>query len=161
IVHWGGNHFIVVYEIGRRGVVVADPGIGLRRLSEKEFLEGWTGIALLLEPGDQLAASEEAPGLLGRFLPLVMPYRRLLLEVLACSLILQVLGLTTPLLTQIIIDRVLVHRDIPLLNLMLAGMIVVVLFQVLTTALRQYLLVYAVRRIDVSIAVQFLGHVLR
>lgn len=161
IAHWAGNHFVVVYEIRRRTVLVADPALGLRRLPEAEFRRGWTGMALVVEPGDQLSPSEAAPGLLGRFLPLVRPYWPVLLEVLACSLVLQVLGLATPLFTQVIVDRVLVYRDVSLLNLMLAGMVLVVLFQLVTAALRQYLLVYTTRRIDVSVAVQFLGHVLR
>jgi ATP-binding cassette subfamily B protein len=161
IVHWGGNHFIVLYQINKRGVTVGDPGIGLRRMSEEEFRKGWTGLALVLEPGTELAASEKSPGLVKRFLPLITPHWRILLEVLGCSIILQVLGLATPLFTQAIVDRVIVHRDLSMLNLMLGGMVAVVVFQLLTSALRQYLLVFAVRRIDVSMAVQFLNHILR
>ncbi len=159
--HWGARHFVVIYLIGRTGVLVADPAIGLRRYSRAEFLKGWTGLALLLEPGDQLASSEESPGLVRRFLPLVRPHWALFMEVLACSLLLQLFGLATPLFTQVVLDRVIVHRDIPLLNLMLAGMAVIVVFQLLTSVLRQWLLVYAVRRIDVSLSVQFLRHMLR
>jgi ATP-binding cassette subfamily B protein len=161
IAHWGGNHFIVVYEIRKGKVLVADPGRGLLRLSEAEFKAGWTGLALLVSPGDQLAPSEKAPTLLRRFLPLVTPYWPLLIEVLVCSLLLQVLGLATPLFTQTVVDRVLVHRDVTLLNLMLGGMVVVVLFEILATAVRQNLLVYVVRRIDVSAASQFLAHILK
>lgn len=161
IAHWGGNHFIVVYEIRKGTVLVADPGRGLRKLSEKEFKEGWTGIAMLVEPATELAPSEKAPTLLHRFLPLVKPYWPLLTEVLILSLLLEVLSLATPLFTQVIVDRVIIHRDVSMLNLMLGGMVVVVIFQLLTSALRQYLLVYTVRRIDVSMAVQFLSHILK
>lgn len=161
IAHWEGNHFVVVYEFRKGHVVIADPGRGLRRLSFEEFQAGWTGIALLLEPAAELTPSEKAPTLLRRFLPLVRPYWPLLGEVLVLSLLLEVFSLATPLFTQVILDRVVVHRDVNMLNLMLGGMIVVVLFQLLTSALRQYLLVYTVRRIDVSMAIQFLSHVLR
>lgn len=161
VAHWGGNHFVVVYEIKKGRVTVADPALGLLRMTEAEFRRGWTGMALLLEPVATLAPSDEAPSLLRRFMPLVTPYWPMLAEVLVCSLILQVLGLATPLFTQVIVDRVIVHREISTLNLMLMGMMGVVLFQVLATALRQSLLVYTVRRIDVSISVQFLSHILR
>lgn len=161
IAHWGGNHFVVVYESRRGRVVVGDPALGLRRMTEEEFARGWTGFALLLEPSAELAPSEDSPSLLRRFVPVVRPYWPLLAEVLVCSLLLQVLGLAPPLFTQVILDRVVVHHDVPMLNLMLGGMVVVVVFQLLTSILRQYLLVYAVRRIDVSMSVQFLSHVLR
>ena len=161
IAHWGGNHWVVIYQIDPRGVLMADPACGLRRFTEAEFKQNWTGIALLLEPAGSLAMSEKSPGLLQRFMPLVTPHWKLLLDVLACSVILEVLSLAVPLFTQAILDRVIVHRDVPMLNLMLGGMVVVVLFQLLTSALRQFLLVHTVRRIDVSIAVQFLAHVLR
>src|SRR5205085_2568199 len=87
------------------------------------------------------------------FLPLVFDQWRLLLEVLGYSLLLQLFGLATPLFMQAILDRVLVHRDVAMLNLMLAGMIIVVVFQLLTSAMRQFLLVYVVRRLVVLVTI--------
>jgi ATP-binding cassette, subfamily B, bacterial len=59
IVHWGQNHFIVVYSISRKQVFVADPAKGLLKNTYQEFDSQWattvidgerTGVALLLEP---------------------------------------------------------------------------------------------------------------
>ena len=66
----------------------------------------------------------------------------MLLEVLMASLILSVLGLGVPLFTQMIVDRVLVHRSIGLLNMLLIGMLILSVFQALMQTVRQGLLVH-------------------
>ncbi|WP_208346161.1 cysteine peptidase family C39 domain-containing protein, partial [Aetokthonos hydrillicola] len=50
IAHWEGKHYIVVYAMTRKQVIVGDPAIGLRHLTKSEFKAGWTGYALLLQP---------------------------------------------------------------------------------------------------------------
>jgi len=60
IAHWQGRHYIVVYEITKKQVIVADPAIGQRQLTIKEFLAGWTGYALLLQPTTSLKKTQEA-----------------------------------------------------------------------------------------------------
>lgn len=50
IAHWEGNHYVVVYEVTHKHVILADPAIGQRSLSHAEFKAGWTGNTLLLEP---------------------------------------------------------------------------------------------------------------
>ncbi len=50
IAHWEGKHYIVVYEISKKRVIVADPAIGQRTLTLTQFKAGWTGYALLLQP---------------------------------------------------------------------------------------------------------------
>src|SRR5262249_12342721 len=74
IVHWEGFHYIVLYEVQRTHVIVADPAIGLRQLTRAEFEKGWTGYALLVEPTPKLDGVEESSTTFGRFLPLLKPY---------------------------------------------------------------------------------------
>ena len=160
IVHWEGYHYIVLYEVQPDRVVVADPGIGLRKLSREEFEKGWTGFLLQLTPTARIETVEESKTTFGRFLPLIKPYRKLLFEIFLASLVLQLFGLATPIFTQVIVDRALVSRSVSLLNTMLIGMLIVAVFQTATTALRYYLLVHTTRRIDMQMVVEFYRHVL-
>ena len=48
VAHWEGTRFVVLYESGPDGVVIADPAVGLRRISSDEFRRGWSGHLLLL-----------------------------------------------------------------------------------------------------------------
>ena len=160
IVHWEGFHYVVLYEVGADHVIIADPAIGLRRLSKEAFLKGWTGFLLTLTPTAKIAEVEESQTTARRFLPLLKPYRKLLLEVLLASFALQVFGLAMPIFTQVIVDRVVVHQNAPMLNLLLIGMLLVAVFQTATVALRHYLMVHTTRRIDLQMVVNFYQHLM-
>ncbi len=58
ILHWKGNHFVVLFKTAKDQVRIADPAVGIRKLSRKEFEAEWTGVALLLEYTDQVAENE-------------------------------------------------------------------------------------------------------
>ena len=160
ILHWEGNHFVVLYEIDKRNVRIADPGLGIRRLARGEFERSWTNMALLLEYTDQVAENEPSSSSFKRFFPLIKPYSAILVEVLLASLVLSLLGLASPVFTQTIVDQVLVHHDEDLLNLMLAGMVVVALFQMGTSTLRAYLIGYMSARLSLTMLSRFYRHLL-
>ena len=160
ILHWEGNHFVVLYHIDKKEVKIADPGVGIRKLSRAEFEKGWTNMALLLEYTDQVAENEPSQSSFKRFFPLVRPYTGILIEVLLASLVLSLFGLASPIFMQTIIDQVLVHHDEDLLNLMLVGMVVVALFQMGTSTLRVYLIGYVSARLSIAMLSRFYRHLL-
>ncbi len=160
IAHWEGFHYIIVYKAEADIVHVADPGIGLRKLSLAEFKQGFTGRLLLFTPTGKIFETREKKHLISRWLPLFKPYWKIIAEVLLCSLLLDLFGLASPLFTQTIVDQVLVHQSVNMLNLMLIGMIIVSVFQIATSWLRQYLLVFISLRIDQNLIAQFIAHVL-
>lgn len=160
IAHWQGFHFIVVYEAKPDRVVVADPAIGLRKLAREEFEKSWTGYLLLLSPTRKIEGVESSKSTFGRFLPLLKPYRGILVEIFLASLVLQIFGLALPIFTQVIVDNVLVHKSESMLNILLIGMLLVAVFQTTTNALRYYLLVHTTRRIDMQMVVDFYQHIL-
>ena len=160
IVHWEGHHYVVLYEISPQSVRIADPAVGLRKLTRKEFEDGWTNVALLLEYTDRVQDNEPSGTSFRRFLPFLKPHSRSLVEVLSASLLMSLFGLATPLFTQSIIDKVLVHHDRDLLHLMLIGMVVVALFQMATGALRTYLITYVSARLGLTMLSHFYRHLL-
>ncbi|NLT95544.1 MAG: peptide cleavage/export ABC transporter [Clostridia bacterium] len=160
IAHWAGYHYIVVYRVDEKSVVVADPAIGLKKYTKEEFIKDWDGILLLLEPTPDLYLVEPSKSTFARFFPYIKAQNKLLIRILVASLILQLFGLASPIFTQNIVDKVLVQQDSTMLNIMLAGMIIIAVFQVATAALRQYMLVFAARQIDTSLMIQFYNHVL-
>ncbi|MYD61355.1 MAG: peptide cleavage/export ABC transporter [Gemmatimonadetes bacterium] len=160
ILHWEGNHFVVLYQMNKKEVKIADPGVGIRKLSRAEFEKGWTNMALLLEYTDQVAENEPSQSSFKRFFPLVRPYTGILIEVLLASLVLSLFGLASPIFMQTIVDQVLVHHDKDLLNLMLVGMMVVALFQMGTSTLRVYLIGYVSARLSIAMLSRFYRHLL-
>ena len=162
VVHWKGHHFIVLFRAAPDCAMVADPAIGIRRLSRREFEAGWTGIALLLEHTGRVTETGNgpSPSSFRRFLPLIRPHAGILCEILLASLLLNLFGLASPIFTQTIVDRVLAHQDRDLLNLMLIGMGVVAVFQMGTSALRTYLIAYVSARLSVTMLSRFYRHLL-
>jgi len=100
-------------------VWIADPARGLRKYKRSEFADNWNGITLVLEPQAAFAGQKEDTSSLSRFVSFVRPYKMILLEIFLASLLLNVFGLATPLFTQNVVDRVLVHQNTSMLNIML------------------------------------------
>lgn len=82
------------------------------------------------------------------FIPELMKYKRLWQEVLLASLVIQLIALATPLFTQAIIDKVVVHRTESTLIVIAIGMIVFMLFSAALSWLRQYLVLHTGNRVD-------------
>ena len=158
IAHWQGKHYIVVYEITKKQVIIADPAIGQRRLTTKEFLTGWTGYALLLQPTASLKKTPEANTPFWQLLDLVKPHFQVLLEVFLASVLIQIFGLITPLFTQLLLDRVIVQGSVLTLNTVGFGLLIFGLFRVAINGLRQYLLDHTANRISIALMVGFIKH---
>ncbi|WP_375510655.1 peptidase domain-containing ABC transporter [uncultured Nostoc sp.] len=161
IVHWEGKHFIVVYEITKKRVIVCDPALGQRSLTKTEFQAGWSGYALLLEPTALLQNTKNESTSFWKFFELIKPHYRALLEIFAASILIQIFGLVTPVFTQLLLDRVLVQRSVTTLNAIGLGMIIFGLFGVAVNALRQYLLFHTANRVSIALLVGFIKHTFR
>ncbi|MFN6488077.1 MULTISPECIES: peptidase domain-containing ABC transporter [unclassified Nostoc] len=161
IAHWEGRHYIVVYEITKKQVIVGDPALGQLTLTNREFNAGWTGYALLLQPTALLKESQEATQPFWQFFELIKPHWVVLLEVFIASVFIQVFGLVTPLFTQLLLDRVIVQGSTLSLNAVGLGLLIFGLFRVATNGLRQYMLDHTANRIGVALMVGFIKHTFR
>ena len=161
IVHWEGKHYIVVYKITSKYVIVADPAIGQRTLTHAEFKADWTGYTLLLQPTAMLKETKETSTPFWQFFELIKPHSLVMLEVFIASIFIQIFGLITPLFTQLILDRVVVQRSELTLTAVGMGLLIFNLFRVSMIGLRQYLLDHTANRIDLSLIVGFISHTLR
>lgn len=95
------------------------------------------------------------------FLPSIWRYRSPLAHVLVASLFVQLFALITPLFFQIIIDKVLVHKGLSTLFLIVIGMVAIGLFDVILQYLRTYALSHTTCRIDVELGSRLFDHLLR
>jgi len=161
IAHWQGKHYVVVYEISRKTVVIADPAIGQKSISYGEFKQHWTGYTLLLQPTALLKDAQESTTTFWQFFELIKPHRLVLGEIFLASLFIQLFGLITPIFTQLILDRVVVQRSELTLFAVGLGLLIFGLFSVAMTGLRQYLLDHTANKIDLTLIVGFIRHTFR
>jgi HlyB family type I secretion system ABC transporter len=150
ICHWDGDHWLVLYDVTRRHAHLADPALGFRRLTREEFERRWTGYAALF---DYTPAFEQAPQAahgLAWLRPIVKPHAPLLMRALGLALVVSVLQMVLPVFTQVIVDRVLVDRDLTLLRLLIVAMGGTMVFIVASLLAQRYLLSFAAVRIDAA-----------
>ena len=94
------------------------------------------------------------------FLGAIYKYRRLLSEVLVASFFLQVFALVSPVFFQVVIDKVLVHRSLTTLDVLVIGLIAVSIFETILGILRTYLFSHTTNRIDVELGARLFRHLL-
>lgn len=140
IVNWDGYHWIVVYKITNKHVVVADPGEGLKKMPREEFIEGWTRYTLFLKPTEKIKRIEESKTTLKQFEPYVKPYRRLIYEIGLASFFIQILNMFLPLFTKFIIDDVIIKQNKQWLFYSMAGMLCLVAVNLIISFCRNNLL---------------------
>lgn len=162
IIHWDFNHFLVVERWSPRYVEVVDPALGRRRLSPEEFAQRFTGVVIALEPGSAFERQTSQARLSAR--TYAAHYVKLapgaLLQVIGASLLLQLFGLATPILTKVVVDQVLpngLHDELTLLGL---GLLLLLLAQLVTTLLRGLVLLYVQTRIDMRMMLHFFDQLL-
>ena len=158
----GEGHFVVLHKVQRQGVVIADPARGIEKLSRQEFCARWTGYLLLLEPDATRSVKvEESLSPRRRMQSLLWVFKGILLEAFVCALLMTLLGLSTSYFVQMLVDSVLVQGEKRLLNALGIGMLLVLGFRASFGILRQYLLAFVSRRIDMSLISGYTRHLYR
>jgi ATP-binding cassette subfamily B protein len=160
IAHWGESHFVVLYRLDAKAAWIADPAIGLRRLTREELEASYSGSLLLLDPTERLAGTRESKGGLRRFLEQLAPYKLLVLEIALASLLVDAFSLALPLATQAILDHAIPSGRASMVTLLVGGLAVLAIFRVLTQAIRAHLVTSLTLRLDLRILLKFFFHVL-
>jgi len=151
------NRFVVLAKAQEDSVLVLDPTVGKPGILKKEeFLGAWTG-KLILCAYRGTAGGQQVFGLRW-FIPSILKYRKPLTEVLVASLLLQVFALVTPIFTQVIIDKVLVHRGVSTLDVLAIGLTAIALFEAILGALRTYVFTHTTSRLDVTLGTRLFRH---
>ena len=92
------------------------------------------------------------------FLGAIHKYRRLLGEVVLASFFLQLFALISPLFFQVVIDKVLVHRSMSTLDVLVIGLAAISVFETILGILRTYMFAHTTNRIDVELGARLFRH---
>jgi ATP-binding cassette subfamily B protein len=168
IAHWRQKHFIVVYEVGKNYVRVADPAAGKVKLTKEEFLDGWVsdvvegephGIILLLETTPEFHDREgdkvDKSGFRHLFTYLTK-FKSLFRQLIYGLLLTSLLQLVFPFLTQTIVDAGINNRDLDLIKLVLVGQVVLFFSYTSVSFIRGWILLHIGTRVNISLVSDFL-----
>ena len=151
IVHYEGDHWVVLYDVDEGHVRVSDPARGRRRLDRAAFTARWTGYAALFDHTTEVAGGRRRRSSFAWLVPFFARHRAVLIQVLLLAMVVSALQLLLPVLTQTVIDTVIVDRDVGLLSLIMAAIGAAVVLLVGAGFCQQYLLAFAAVRIDAAI----------
>ena len=162
ILHWDLNHFVVLKSVGNGFITVHDPDVGERRYRMEEVSEHFTGVALELWPDPGFQPRKEKIRIsLDQLIGQVSGFWPSLAQVLVLSLVLQIFVLLAPLFMQVIVDNVVVSRDVNLLTTLALGFLILLVLQQAIGILRTWLLLSINTSIRVQWKANIFSHLLR
>ena len=168
VVHWDQEHFVVVYNLKKGKVQVADPAFGLVVYSEIEFKKHWLatvkqgeqkGICLLFDPTPgffELEGEEANRRQFSFLLKYLKPHRKLVMQLVLGFIVGSLIQLIFPFLTQSIVDIGINTQDINFIYLILAAQMMLFLSRMTVDFIRSWILLHISTRINISIISDFL-----
>jgi ATP-binding cassette subfamily B protein len=160
VIHWDFNHFIVFERVRGGMVELVDPAFGRRRIPLDRFRKHFTGVALVFEPSEDFQTTPPGKSKVWRYLRQLLGQRALVSRVVVTSVMLRLFALALPILTAMVVDRVVVRGDHGLLTVVGAGMGAVLAFQFLSTLIRSHLLIQLRTALDIKMTLGFVSHLL-
>jgi ATP-binding cassette, subfamily B, bacterial HlyB/CyaB len=150
--------FLLLGRAGDDKVIVQTPGAPRPEMMTLASLEEiWDGrVVLMTRRAGLLDLARRFD--ITWFLGAIHKYRLLLGEVLVASFFLQLFALVSPLFFQVVIDKVLVHRSLSTLDVLVIGLVAISVFETILGTLRTYLFAHTTNRIDVELGARLFRH---
>lgn len=162
ILHWDLKHFVVLRKVQGDTVHVIDPAFGPRKMTRLEVGRHFTGVALELQPGVSFAPKDDRAKLrLSQLIGHHIGLKRSLIQIFILSIVGQVLGLTSPLLNQYVLDDVLASRDMHLLPVIITGFGLVMVTNTCVALARNWMVVSMNQSISLQWAANMFRHLVK
>jgi ATP-binding cassette subfamily B protein len=155
-------HYVVIYSLKKGTVEYMDPADGeIHQSAFGEFAKIWTGVLIMMAPGDTFQPKDEKISMYSRFFFLLHPHRSILIQALVGAIIYTILGLSTSIYLQKITDFVLVDRNTNLLNLLSIIMVLLLVFQLFIGISKNIFVLKTGQKIDARLILGYYKHLLK
>ena len=155
------QHFIVIYKVTDKAIVVMDPSDGkLHKKTHEEFKKEWTGVLILMIPNNTFKRGNRKKSALASFIDLIRPHQSVMAQALFGAIIYSILGLSTSIYVGKITDYVLVDQNLNLLNLMSITMLLILVMRIFISVMKSILALQTGQRIDASLILGYYKHLL-
>ncbi|MDQ6828836.1 MAG: peptidase domain-containing ABC transporter [Gemmatimonadota bacterium] len=157
----GRHHYVVLYGVTSKRVTVMDPADGrVHRIPRDMFAERWTGVAILLAPSAEFERGDHTISAMRRLWRLARPHRSVMTQAMAGAVACTLLGLSTSIFVQKIVDHVLIDGDRHLLDLMGAIMLALLAAQIAIGTMKNVLMLRTAQRLDAQLILGYYRHLL-
>ena len=165
ILHWEHNHYVVLFRLTPKRALLGDPATGRRWVTLDELGDKWTGKLLWLKPAHVFERGDFGGRRgFGGLLAHLSHFRGagpVLFEVALSTVILALLSLSAPILSQILFDQVLTYREASLLPYLLAGIFLLSAFQTAFGTAQGYMSGHLAMKLNYRLELGYLDHLLR
>lgn len=156
------HHYVVLVKATDKYIEIMDPADGeFHRLEHADFEKQWTGVLVLITPGEKFSGKNESISIEGRFWKLIKPSRGILLQSLTGALVFSVLGLATSIYVGKLVDNVLPGGNMSLLNLLGVAMLLVIGLKLLLSFFQTIFMLKTGQKIDATLILGYYQHLLR
>ncbi|QNL48168.1 peptidase domain-containing ABC transporter [Olivibacter sp. SDN3] len=153
------QHYVVIYKVTPQYIEIMDPADGkMHKKTPEEFKAEWTGILILLAPNESFKQGNEKISTRSRFWQLIKPHRTVLTQALVGAILYTILGLSTALFVQKIVDFVLADGNRNLLNLMGVIMISILLVKIMISIFKTIFTIKTGQAIDANLILGYYKH---
>lgn len=156
------HHYVVVLKTTDKYIEIMDPGDGaIHKLEHEEFKKQWTGVLVLIAPGEKFTIRNEKVSTNVRFWGLIKPSRSILLQSLAGALVFSVLGLAMSIYVGKLVDNVLPGGNLSLLNLLGVAMVIIIILRLLLSFFQTIFILKTGQKIDATLILGYYQHLLK
>lgn len=156
------HHYVVLTRTSDKYIEIMDPVDGaFHRIAHEKFKEQWTGIIILIAPGEKFTVSNEKISISKRFWRLIRPSRGILLQSLTGALVFSVLGLSMAIYVGKLVDNVLPGGNMNLLNLLGVAMLIIIILRLLLSYFQTIFILKTGQKIDATLILGYYQHLLK
>ena len=156
------HHYVVLIKTTDKYIEIMDPGDGaLHKMAHDEFKKQWTGVLVLIAPGEMFTIKNEKVSTQTRFWNLIKPSRSILLQSLAGALVFSVLGLAMSVYVGKLVDNVLPGGNLSLLNLLGVAMVIIIVLRLLLNFFQTIFVLKTGQKIDATLILGYYQHLLK
>ncbi|AEM73063.1 peptidase C39 bacteriocin processing [Caldicellulosiruptor acetigenus 6A] len=153
-------HDVVLHRVTQKEIIVADPSKGIVKLKPDEFLGMWTGVLILLVPSEKFEKGK-GEGILRKFFKLLIPQKRLILDIFILSIVYTILGIAAAFYYKILMDEVIPNLLESTLHAVAVGVVIITVFKTILGAFRIKLLMVLGQRLDIKLMLGYWEHVIK
>lgn len=156
------HHFVVIYGITDKNILVMDPKDGkIRKVVLDHFKEQWTGVLILLMPVDGFVRADKRISILSRLWFLIKPHKGVMLQALFGAAIFTLIGLSAAIYVQLIVDHVLPESNDRLLNLLSVIMLSLLALQIFIGVMKTIFTLRVGQQIDAQLILGYYKHLIK
>lgn len=156
----GYSHFVVIFKVNRRSLVIGDPGRDLQRIRIDTFCENFLGSLLILKPDDRFVpGKEKSGGIIRQYLNILLPQKKLFACSILASLLLTALGLLSSLFNKIVMDEILPYKLEEPFKILLLMFILLSATQLAVGFIRQWMMIYLSQKLNIPLILNYFRHI--